>query len=42
MSKYGFKELIGALIKARGRFGPKLVTLLAGVVIGAAFAFVIH
>jgi four helix bundle protein len=35
-------RLLGALIKARGRLGPKLVTLLAGVAIGAAFAFVMH
>jgi four helix bundle protein len=35
-------RLLGALIKARGRFGPKLVTLLVGVVIGAVFAFAIH
>jgi four helix bundle protein len=35
-------RLLGALIKARGRLGPKLVTLLVGVVIGTAFAFVMH
>jgi len=35
-------RLLGALIKARGRFGPKLVALLAGVFIGAACAFVMH
>jgi four helix bundle protein len=35
-------RLLGALIKARGRLGPKLVTLLAGVAIGAAFVFALH
>jgi len=35
-------RLLGALIKARGHLGPKLVMLLAGVFIGATFAFALH
>ena len=35
-------RLLGALIKARGRFGPKLIMLLAGVAVGATFAFAFH
>ncbi len=35
-------RLLGALIKARGRFGPKLLILLAGVAVGVTFAFVMR
>jgi four helix bundle protein len=35
-------RLLGGLIKARGRFGPKLLMLLTGVAIGATFAFALH
>ncbi len=35
-------RLLGALIKARGRIGPKLLMLLAGVAVGATFAFALH
>jgi hypothetical protein len=32
-------RLLGALIKARGRFGSKLLMLMAGVAVGATFVF---
>ena len=35
-------RLLGALIKERGRVGPKLLFLLAGVAAGATFAFALH
>jgi len=35
-------RLLGALIKARGRFGPKLLMLLTGLAFGATFAFALH
>ena len=35
-------RLLGALIKARARFGPKLLMLLTGVAIGATFVFALH
>src|SRR5262245_3984193 len=31
-------RLLGALIKARGRFGPKLLVLFAGMILGASLA----
>jgi four helix bundle protein len=35
-------RLLGALIKARGRFGPRLLVLLAGVAVGVTFAFALR
>ena len=35
-------RLLGALTKARARFGPRLLMLLTGMAIGASFAFAFH
>ena len=35
-------RLLGAVIKARGRFGLKLSMLIAGVAFGATFVFALH